>query len=278
MWKSDAVVSSGAIRIWNSASWAFLGIRARVSPVKYVCVAIGPHARRRSVSVCIWNVIRWLVASHGYLEKFRVGRGRRESRGVCRERGCSDAAGRGKDRGHKRPARRDARGGAPSFVSFRRASLHLASSSPFSFLPADCRARSHPVWDVSRTDPRRRYLSFPFVRTGRRWYSAGIRRCGSLASAQPGSVYEGRPGGVCEKPAASLTPARCVASLHRDELIKKNRGSCTDISCSLCSRGIAVRRGKDGPPISRRQERQERDNAAMEFFIYAARFPDVNTD
>lgn len=220
-----------------------------------------------SVSVYIWNVIRWLVASHGYLEKFRDGRGRREPRGVCRERGCNDAAGRGKDRGHKRPARRDARGGAPSFVAFRRASLHLL----FSFFLL-------PHRPPTPYPPRVRRLSYrpspplslvSLCSHGRRWYSAGIRRCGSVASAQSRFTKVGRR--VCEKP-ASLTPARCAALLHRDELIKKNRGSCADISCCLCSREIAVRRGKDGPRRSLSSARGKREvTPRRNSFLYLRR-------
>lgn len=71
--------------------------------------------------------VTWLFREvPGWPREARAERGCIEKEG---ERGCNDATGRGKDRGRKRPARRNARGGAPSFVSFRRASL-----SPLRFL------------------------------------------------------------------------------------------------------------------------------------------------
>lgn len=90
-------------------------------------------------------------------------------------------------------ARRDARGGAPSFVSCRRASLHLASSSLlFPFSPPTADSVSTPCEMSLVPTLAAAVLSFPFVRT--------VIFCGNpqmwLRSHPPHSsaqVYEGRP-------------------------------------------------------------------------------------
>lgn len=200
--------------------------------------------------------------------------------GESRE-GCAESEGatmrleevRTRGRGHKRPARRDARGGAPSFVSFRRASLRLASSSPFSFLPAG-RPRIHPVRDVPRTDPLPAISRFPlFARTTVIFCGNPQMWLGRIRTAQLG---------VCEGWLASLRKASAIdtghgvraadaALLHRDELIKKNRGSRADISCPLCSarnRSAEARKGRrplaaapHRPPAARgkRKDNESRD-------------------
>jgi len=131
--------------------------------------------------------------------------GGEEARGVCRERGCNDAAGRGKDRGrgHKRPARRDARGDAPSFVSFR----ELLSTSLPLLLFLSSPPTADPVSTPCETDPCR-YLPFSFVRADDRDI---LRESADVAWSHPRDParFENAGWRVCEKP-APLTLARRV--------------------------------------------------------------------
>ena len=85
----------GAIRIRNSSFWASLAqkpskIRTRIATRRSTCASAFGHTlmmRALSFGVGVWNVIRWLVPSHGYLEEFRDSQGRtRVERGVQRAR------------------------------------------------------------------------------------------------------------------------------------------------------------------------------------------------